>query len=106
MAGEASANADRALLVRLVLGRGPAESSLDELQRLAQSAGLTVVGWMEGRRERPDPATFLGSGKVEEVAARVQAEAIGLVIVDDELSPVQERNLEQRINCPNGYLIA
>ncbi|WP_297461963.1 GTPase HflX [Ferrovum sp.] len=99
VAGEASANADRALLVRLVLGRGPAESSLDELQRLAQSAGLTVVGWMEGRRERPDPATFLGSGKVEEVAARVQAEAIGLVIVDDELSPVQERNLEQRLGC-------
>ena len=54
---------------------------------------------IKGRRERPDPATFAGNGKVEEIGAAVAALQAAVVVFNHELSPVQERNLEKRLNC-------
>lgn len=98
VAVEAQERAKRALLVRLVIAHDR-DDSLAELSLLAESAGLRVEERLVAHRARPDSATFLGAGKVEEVAQLVQTQGLGLVIVDDELSPVQERNLEERCGC-------
>jgi GTP-binding protein HflX len=89
---------DRALVVALDLGR-ESPSRLDEIAALAESAGATVVGNIGGRRSRPDPALFAGRGKVEEIAAARRDGAADLVIFDHALSGVQQRNLEQALEC-------
>lgn len=71
-----------------------ARRSLDELARLAESAGAVVVGRSLQARRGPDPATYLGSGKVQELGAQAQAAGADLVVFDDELKPSQQRNLE------------
>ncbi len=71
------------------------EGSVDELSELAKSAGLRVADIVGGRRQRPDPSTFAGSGKVEEIADAARAHGAGLIIFNHELSPGQERNLER-----------
>ncbi len=73
--------------------------SLDELELLADTAGAVVVGRITQDRDRIDPATFIGKGKVEEIAQRVQTEKIPLVIFDDDLTAVQVRNLEKAFQC-------
>ncbi|MBM4456562.1 MAG: GTPase HflX [Chloroflexi bacterium] len=73
------------------------EDSLAELTRLAETAGLEVVGVLEQRLDRPSPATLIGSGKVEELIA-LQADTQARVIVfDEELSPAQQREIERAI---------
>jgi GTP-binding protein HflX len=74
-------------------GRG----TLEELMRLAEAAGASVVGVVVQRRRRPHPATFVGSGKVEEIHARVRETGADLVIFDDELASAQQRNLERAL---------
>ena len=71
-----------------------AEEALAELRELTESAGATVLELMPQRRPRPDAATLIGPGKVEELAAAVAATGADLVIFDTELSPTQQRNLE------------
>jgi GTP-binding protein HflX len=71
------------------------DDSLAELARLAETAGLTVVGSTYQKLESPHPSTYIGSGKVEEVRQAIQADEAGVVIFDDELSPAQQRNLEK-----------
>jgi len=71
------------------------EDSLAELERLADTAGLTVVGQTHQNLESPHPATYIGSGKVGEVKEAITALDAGTVIFDDELSPAQQRNLEK-----------
>jgi GTP-binding protein HflX len=92
---------ERAALVGLVTGgarRVDAEHSLEELAGLAEAAGARVVLRVLQDRPRPDPATFLGSGKVD-VLARAAAEAdADLVIFDNELSPAQLRELGKRLD--------
>ncbi len=90
---------DRALLVNLDLGEPDQAARVGELKELAVSCGLDVVGLVQGRRERPDPATFAGRGKVDELAAAVAALQASVVIFNHQLSPAQERNLEQRLSC-------
>ncbi len=70
------------------------EPSLDELAALASTAGAIVVGRTLQKR-RPDPATYIGSGKAESLALECQALEIDLAIMDDELSGAQQRNLEE-----------
>ncbi len=77
------------------------EDSLAELARLAETAGLRVVGVLEQRLERPNPATFIGSGKVEELIALRADTGAGVIIFDDELSPAQQRELERAIKNPD-----
>ena len=72
-----------------------AEDSLEELKQLADTAGAEVVAKFLQKRPKPDPAFFIGKGKVQELALYVQQENIELCIFDDELSPAQQRNIEQ-----------
>jgi GTP-binding protein HflX len=87
---------ERALLAALRLPqqrRFEVEESLDELGRLAESAGAEVVGRMLQERRAPTPGLYFGKGKVEELKALSHRQAADLMISDDPLSPVQERNL-------------
>ena len=77
-----------------------AEESLDELRELLRTAGVAAVGELVQRREQPHPNTYLGSGKLEEVKGALGACDANLVAVDDELTPRQERNLEQALGVP------
>ena len=74
-----------------------ANASLAELARLAETAGSQVLDGLVQRRPRPDPATFIGSGKVEELRDAVQAAGADTVICDGELSPGQLRQLEDKL---------
>ncbi len=96
-AGGTVAARPKALLVSIDFGRGDAEASLEELTLLAESAGADPVAVVRGKRNSPDATTFIGSGKVDEIAARVLHEALDLVIFDHALSPAQQRNLERRL---------
>ena len=71
------------------------EDSLEELKQLADTAGAQVVAKFLQKRPKPDPAFFIGRGKVQELALYVQQENIDLCILDDELTPAQQRNIEQ-----------
>lgn len=71
------------------------EASLDEIERLVDTAGSDVVETATQRRAKPDPATYIGRGKAEELAGLCQALDLDLVVVDGELSPVQQRNLQK-----------
>lgn len=93
------AGGNRAVLVGLDLGSPGYRESVQELELLASSAGLSSVAVVGGKRERPDPATFAGSGKVTEIRDLAAQQSAGLVVFNHELSPIQERNLERALNC-------
>ena len=76
-----------------------AKEYLDELEFLADTAGAEVKKQFFQKLEMPHPATFVGSGKLEEISNYVAAHEIDTVIFDDELSPVQLRNLERSLEC-------
>ncbi|RAO32722.1 GTPase HflX [Micromonospora noduli] len=73
------------------------QTSLTEPRRLAATDGLTVADEVVQRRPNPDPATYVGSGKVDELAALAESAHADLVIADRELTPGQVRNLEERV---------
>jgi GTP-binding protein HflX len=92
----------RALLVAVAPdGRAGAEAevSLAELERLADTAGSDTVAREIQSRARPDPATFMGKGKAAELAALGHRLDVDVVVVDGELTPVQQRNLQQIFGC-------
>ena len=76
-----------------------AQDALDELQQLAKSAGYVVGGSLQAKRDKPDPALFIGAGKAEEVAARMKDAGAGVALFDVALSPAQQRNLERELEC-------
>ncbi len=78
-------------------GHWPVEESLAELAQLARTAGIGVVGQTTQRLEQPNPATFIGSGKVKDLVAAVTQAAADVVIFDDELSPRHQRELEKAL---------
>ncbi|MDX6671835.1 MAG: GTPase [Solirubrobacteraceae bacterium] len=78
----------------------PEGEDLSELRELLRTAGVAAVGELVQHRERPHPNTYLGPGKVEELKAQVAREDANLVACDDELSPRQERNLEEALGVP------
>jgi GTPase len=91
---------ERAILVGVRWGEVKAEEageSLEELRSLAETAGAVVVGVMVQPRIRPDPATLLGKGKLAELESEIAEREADLVIFDQELSPSQQRNLENRL---------
>lgn len=75
------------------------KESLEELQSLAETAGLTVVRSVYQFFDSPSPATLVGSGKLTEIKDIVMEEQISTVIFDEELSPVQLMNIEKTIGC-------
>lgn len=89
----------RALLVALGSTERDYEESLAELHELAGSACLDVVGVVGGSRNRIDPSTYAGSGKVAEIGALREQQDASVVVFNNELSPAQERNLERALQC-------
>ena len=89
----------RAILVGLSIGPRRDETAFGEIAALANSAGATIVGRVGGRRAAPDPATYAGKGKIDEIARARDAGGADLVIFDHALSGVQQRNLEQALSC-------
>jgi len=87
------------LLVQLRLDGRNVEEDAEELRLLALSAGADVRGTIFGSRQIPDAATFVGKGKAEEIRAAVSREQADLIVVNHELSPAQERNLEKLVGC-------
>ena len=79
------------------VSRTAAEDHLDELERLVDTAGGKVVARALQERKSPDPATYVGKGKVEELAELARAQGVGWTVFDDELSPSQVRNLEKAL---------
>jgi GTP-binding protein HflX len=80
-------------------GRWPIERSLAELAALAETAGAVVVGTASQRRRHPDPASYFGKGRAAELVDERAALGFNLLIVDDELTPNQQRALEKLLDC-------
>ncbi|WP_035051967.1 GTPase HflX [Andreprevotia chitinilytica] len=90
---------DAAVLVCLDFNEPDYRDGVDEFVQLVESAGVQPLHIVEGKRARPDPRFFAGSGKVEEIAEVVRAQGAEMVIFNHQLSPAQERNLEAAIQC-------
>ena len=88
-----------AVLVGLDLGQRGYSESVEELRLLALSAGLDIKALLGGSRSRPDSATFAGSGKVEEIRQTLRDNEAEIAVFNHELSPAQERNLEQALSA-------
>ena len=97
---------ERALLVGVEwrTNAWPVERSLDELERLAGTAGAEVVGRLTQRLERPVPKSFIGSGKVQELKDLVLRLDVDVVIFDDDLTPAQQSHLEKTIGEPTKII--
>jgi GTPase len=97
---ERSGRGERAILVGVILPRSDPvpEDPLEELRGLAKTAGLHVVGSLLQKRHQIDIATYIGSGKVEEVKALVEAQEADVVAFDNDLGPAQTRNLEKQLD--------
>jgi GTP-binding protein HflX len=97
---ERPAGGERTLIVQIDIGTVDDRlERLEEIRLLAESAGGTVEMVVTGRRPAPDPATFAGKGKVEEIGHAVRASGAEVVIFNHELSPGQQRNLERTLQC-------
>ncbi len=92
---------ERALLVAVTTSDpAQAESSLAELARLVETAGADTVEAVVQRRDRLDPATLIGRGKLEELRSAAQADHVDLVVFDRDITPAQERNLSRELGRP------
>ena len=96
---ESTTAANTAVLVSLDLGAPDYAESLEEFRLLVESAGVQSVALVAGKRQKPDPKLFAGSGKVEEIAAMVEELEVPLVIFNHDLSPSQMRNLAAALNA-------
>ena len=95
---DVSGNTMRAALVGIDFNAGDFKASLEELALLARSAGAEPISTITAKRNSPDPAYFVGSGKADEIAQAVLADKVEIVIFNHALSPAQQRNLERRLN--------
>lgn len=91
------AKAARAFLVTVAIGRPTLSDAAEELTELVRSDALEPVGLMQARRDKPDPATYLGSGKVEEIKGLATAAGADVVVFDAALSAAQERNISDAV---------
>ena len=90
---------ERAVLVHLDLHAVSEKDELNEFKELVISAGVEPVVVITGARRTPDSRYFVGTGKAEEIRDMVEREEANVVLVNHELSPVQERNLEGLLKC-------
>ncbi|WP_258868008.1 ribosome rescue GTPase HflX [Alkalilimnicola ehrlichii] len=90
---------ERAIVVHLDLGEGDATETVAEFTALAESAGAKVVETSISRRKAPDARFFIGKGKVAELAELIAAGELDLVLLNHDVSPAQERNLERALQC-------
>jgi GTP-binding protein HflX len=96
---ESTTAPNTAILVSLDFGAPDYAESLEEFRLLVESAGVISVALVGGKRQKPDPKLFAGSGKVEEIAHMVEEREIPLVIFNHDLSPAQMRNLATALNA-------
>lgn len=92
------ADPERAVLVGVQRSKDGYDPHLEELTRLAETAGAVLAGKLVQHRAAPHPATFLGSGKIEELRQLCYETSADLVIVDHDLTPAQQRNLERALD--------
>ena len=92
--------ATRAFLVSVVVGRVVYQDSAEELSLLVKSDELEPIGLLEAKRDKPDPAFFIGSGKVDELADLAHELSADVVVFDVPLSAAQQRNIERAIHLP------
>src|SRR3954464_6383989 len=92
--------AGRARQRAFVTGVSLEGDDLSELKELLRTAGVATVGEIVQHRDKPHPNMYLGPGKVDEVKPLLKAYDANLVVADDELSPRQQRNLEQQLDMP------
>ena len=88
---------EHALLIQPHAGGPPADGAMEEFTDLARSAGASIATLLTARIDKPNPATLIGSGKLEEVKAAADATGADLVLINHALTPVQERNLEKAL---------
>lgn len=90
----------RAFLFAVDTGKGPwgAADSLEELAQLATTAGIVPAGRASQKREAPHPAAYMGLGKIDEIADALAACSADMLLIDDEVSPAQQRTLEKRLD--------
>ena len=94
---QAEEKSPRAYLVCISTSKSPLPDAPQELTELARSDALDPVGMMLAKRDKPDPATYLGSGKIEELREEVDRLSIGVVVFDVALTAAQQRNIERII---------
>lgn len=90
---------DVAVLVSQDFGEADYAESVQELRHLVISAGMNIVATVEGRRPKPDAKYFIGSGKAEELAQTIKSTGARVAVFNHDLSPSQQRNLEQLLEC-------
>jgi GTP-binding protein HflX len=90
---------EKAVLVHLAFPKSDFDADRREFVELARSAGADVRAVIGGRRQKPDPSLYIGTGKADEVATAARADGAELAVFNHELSPSQERNLEKRIQA-------
>ena len=90
---------DAVILVHLNFNETAFDETHEEFIELVNSTGAKIAADISGKRHRPDAKLFAGSGKAEEIAIAVETNHASLVIFNHELSPSQERNLEQKLKC-------
>jgi GTP-binding protein HflX len=93
------ASGEQAVLVHLGVGRAARREDTLEFEELARSAGVNPLLTVTGTRRAPDARLFVGTGKAEEIRAQVSELGADLVLVNHDLSPSQERNLERALSC-------
>jgi len=98
-AARISADGDAAESAPIISAPLDHDASLSEFRELVTSAGAAIAGEVTQRRPKPDPATLIGSGKVEELAGVAASTRTNVVLFDHDLSPTQLRNLEERLPC-------
>ena len=96
---ESTTASNEAILVSLDLGAPDYRESLEEFRLLVESAGVKSIALVGGKRQKPDPKLFAGSGKVDEIALMVEEREVPLVIFNHDLSPAQMRNLAAVLNA-------
>ena len=95
----ASDDANTAILVNLNIGNNRRSEELEELRQLAVSAKLTIFAEVKSKHYKPNPATYAGKGKINEISELLKQTGAKLVIFNNNLSPVQQRNLEGCLEC-------
>ena len=95
---ENSQEPEVAVLVGIDMGLYNAQVSMDELEELARTAGAVVAAKIIQKRDKPDSATYVGSGRLEEIKSFTEANDVDLLIFDGELTPSQQRNIEDETN--------
>ncbi|MDH3639657.1 MAG: GTPase HflX [Gammaproteobacteria bacterium] len=96
---DVEANTEKTILVHQRAGHAADDAAVEELRLLAESAGAVVCELITGHRRAPQPSTFIGKGKLDELRAAVAAHSAELVVINHSISPVQERNLERSVGC-------